>query len=170
MTVRATDDRVRVLDGMDVVAIHRRCFDRRQQIEDPEHQKALRAYKRRGRKGAGMNRVIKAVPIAHDLLAALALRDDNIGTAVLQLMRLLDRYGAKELAAAIAVAMEADAPSTQAVRHVLELRQRQEGRKPTLPIQLPDRPEIRDITVQMGDLADFDRLLQDNGDEEEADS
>jgi hypothetical protein len=45
LTVSATLDQVRILDGQAVIATHLRSYDRRQQIEIPEHITALVADK-----------------------------------------------------------------------------------------------------------------------------
>ena len=49
VTARATPDRVRILDGLTVIAEHPRSYDRGAQIEDPNHVAELVAHKRRAR-------------------------------------------------------------------------------------------------------------------------
>jgi Mu transposase-like protein len=41
LTVRADVDQVRIFDGAEMIASHRRSYDRDAQIEDPHHLQAL---------------------------------------------------------------------------------------------------------------------------------
>jgi hypothetical protein len=62
VTVRATSDRVRILDAVAAIAEHARSYDRGVQIEDASHIAALVAVKRRAREHRGANRLTNAAP------------------------------------------------------------------------------------------------------------
>ena len=74
VTVRATPDRVRILDGLAVIADHPRSYDRAAQIEDPSHVAALIARKHRAREHRGANRLTNAVPASKELLVRARTR------------------------------------------------------------------------------------------------
>lgn len=156
LTVLASPDRVRILEGQEVVAQHARSFDRGAQVEDPRHIEALVAAKREGRAQRGMDRLHHAVPQAEHLLEGAARRGHNLGSAVAGLLRLLDSWGAEALQVAVAEAIEADALHVAAVRQVLERRRQEAGDPPPMPVALPDDPRIRDMHVKPHALASYD--------------
>jgi transposase len=94
LTVIADQHRIRVVDGIDVVAEHPRSYDRGQRIEDNRHLDALVAEKAQARAHRGIDRLAIAVPIAPELLAKIAQRGLPLEGATRRLERLLDTYGA----------------------------------------------------------------------------
>ena len=74
VTVRATPERVSIIDGAVVIASHARSYDRSMQIEDPTHIEALVTYKRRAREHRGANRLTSAAPASKELLVRTAAR------------------------------------------------------------------------------------------------
>lgn len=135
-------------------------FDHRQQIEDPEHIERLVEHKRQARSHRGMDRLTAAAPASRDLLTLLAQRGANLGTATARLLRLLEEFGSTGLEQAIREAIEKDIPHHHAVRQILERQCRAEGRKPTLPVTLPDDPRVRDLTIRPHTLESYDELSQ----------
>jgi transposase len=158
LTVLATQDTVRILDGLDVVASHRRCWGRHRQIEDPAHLAALVEWKRQAREGRAIDRLYHAAPASRSLLVQLAQRGGNIGAATSALLRLLDAYGAEALEEAIGEALKRKVPHYQAVRQCLERRRQEAGQPPSIPIQLPDDPRVREIVVKPHALEAYDRI------------
>ena len=158
LTVLATLDTVRVLDGEREVARHRRSYDRGRQIEDPSHIEALVEMKRKAKKHRGLDRLGHAAPSSRPLLERLAERGANLGHATRRLLELLDLYGPGPLDAAIAEALERGAPHVAAVRQVLE--RESAGKKPALPLPLGNDPRIRELTVRPHALETYDSLTR----------
>jgi transposase len=156
LTVFTEADRVRILDRSEVIAEHRRSWGKGQVVEDPAHVEALWQEKRAARLHRGQHRLLEAVPRAEELLSAMAKRQRHLGTAVDQLLGLLDEHGRVELEAAVAEAVDKGSPHPQTVRLVLDRRQRAHNVKPPVPVRLPDRPEVRDLTVVPHALAGYD--------------
>lgn len=167
LTVSADLTTVSILDGTGVVASHPRSYDKGQQIEDPGHIARLVQAKRAGRKHRGMDRLHHAAPASGALLARLAERGQNLGSAVARLLRLLDAYGAEELQFAITEALQKDVPHPHAVGQVLERRRQEQGKPAALPLQLPDDPRVRDLTIQPHALDSYDRLQKGENDDED---
>jgi len=166
LTVVASLDQVRICEGSKVVAQHRRSFDRGAQIEDLEHIETLVKQKEHARKHRGLDRLAHAVPSSQELIAALAERGDNIGSAVSWMLRLLDSFGPKEVELATREAIEHGIPHPQAVRHILDRRRREAGRMPNVPVGLPNDPRVRDLSVRPHDLSGYDRLVDKTNEEE----
>lgn len=158
LTVMATPTQVRLLDGAEVVASHPRSYDKGQQIEEPAHIAALAARKRQARQHRGQDRLARAVPGSEALLIRAAGRGDNLGSITAALLRLLDRYGATELEAAIREALQRDVPHPNAVRLSLQRRRELRDQPPPLAIALPDKAQVRDLVVRPHPLEGYDQL------------
>ena len=99
--------------------------------------------------------------------SALPARGESLRVHTAALLALLDDYGAQELGAAIARALERDALGAGAIAHILETRRRQRGLKPPIPIALPDRPGVRDLDVTPHRLETYDDLTRSDPDDAE---
>jgi hypothetical protein len=62
--------------------------------------------------------------------------------------------------------MQRHAASSGSVAHILERRRRTQGRKPPIPMILPDRPNLRDIDITPHKLEDYDGLGHRDHDQE----
>jgi len=114
--VLADERRVRIFDGTRELAAHPRSWDRGAQIEDTSHVQALVDHKRGARAHRACDHLAQAAPASAELLKRAGLRGHNLGSITAALMRLLQRYGAAALQAAMLVALERDVPHPNAVR------------------------------------------------------
>jgi transposase len=160
LTVLAEPDLLRIVDGQAVIASHRRSWSKDEQIEDPAHIEALVDEKRRARRHQATDRLAQAAPASQDLLVRAAERGDNIGTITSTLIRLLDRYGAGELQAAILAALDRGVPHPNAVRLALERRREERRQAPPVTLILPAHVQARDATVRPHALDTYDRLTE----------
>ncbi len=158
LTVLADTHELRVVDGAQVIACHRRSYDRGAQIEQAEHLEALIGQKRAARQHRATDRLAQVAPASQDLLIRAAERGANLGAITNGLTRLLDRYGAANLQAAICEALERDVPHPNAVRLALERRREQRGEAPPVDIDLPAGVRARDTPVQPHALETYDQL------------
>lgn len=161
LSVLATLDTVRVVDGEAVVAMHPRSFDRGQQVEDAAHLAGLVAHKRQARAHRAQDRLHAAAPSTDALLRAAAAHGAHLGVLTRGLLRLLDAHGAGALEAAIAEALSRDSPALGAVRQLLDQRRHAQGLPPPLPVALPDDARLQALHVRPHDLAAYDRLQDD---------
>ena len=158
LTVLAEPDRVRVLDGATVLATHRRSWDRRAQIEQEVHVQALVDHKRGARAHRATDRLTQAVPAVAELLQRAAARGHNLGSITAGLSKLLDRYGAQPMQAAVVEALAGDVPHPNAVRLALERARHASQTPPPLDTPLSERARSLDVTVQAHGLAAYDAL------------
>lgn len=159
LQVLADEQRVRVFDGSQVLAEHPRSWDSGAQVEDPAHLKALVEHKRAARAHRGADRLAHAAPAASQLLKAAAARGHNLGTITAALLRLLERYGAAALQAAIGEALARDVPHPNAVRLALERAREQQGQPPPTALCLSEEVARRDAPVHSPELASYDRIV-----------
>lgn len=158
LTVVASPSKVRILDGAEVIAAHPRSYDKGKQVEDQAHIAELTARKHQARQHRGQDRLARAAPNSRTLLVQAAERGDNLGSITAALLRLLDRYGATELEAAITEALARGVPHPNAVRLALQRLREQRDQPPPLPIALPADKRIRDLVVSPHKLDDYDQL------------
>jgi transposase len=158
LTVLADPHQVRIVDGSEILACHRRSYDKGAQIEDAAHVAALVASKRAARHHRGTDRLARAAPACVTLLQHAGERGDNLGAITAALLRLLDRYGAAELDAAIGEALARGVPHPNAVRLALEHRREQRHLPPPVTIDLPVHVKARDIPIRPHRLDAYDQL------------
>src|ERR1700675_1326007 len=158
LTVLADPHEVRIADGAVVLACHRRSYDKGEQIEDPAHVQALTDKKHAARQHRGNDRLARAAPASQTLLARAADRAANLGAITATLLRLLERYDAAALQAAILEAVERDVPHPNAVRFALERRRQQHGGDPPVAMVLPAHVQARDRPVRPHALETYDQL------------
>lgn len=159
LTVSATPDQVRILDGQAVIATHPRSYDRQQQIEIPGHIAALVADKHQASAHRGTDQLVQVVPASRALLTGAVERGEPLGRTVRALAELLERYGVAELTIAINEALERGVPHPNAVRLALERRRQAQAAPPPLAVCLPDHVKRRDVPVRPHRLDDYDTLM-----------
>ena len=158
LTVLADTHEVRIVDGAQMIACHRRSYDKGAQIEQDEHIQALVGHKRAARQHRATDRLAQAVPASQDLLLRAAERGSNLGAITVGLTRLLDRYGAAELQVAIREALDRGVPHPNAVRLALERRREARGDVPPVAVELSASVQARDAPVQPHALKTYDQL------------
>ena len=167
LTVAASLQTVRVVDGAQTVATHQRCWDRDQQIENPTHTQSLVEHKRRARRHHGIDRLSAAAPAAERLLSLAAERGANLGNMTARLLALLDQVGPSELDTAIVDAIAAELPTVGAVRQVLDRRMTQRGLPPPIPLRLSANQRVANATVKPHNLSNYDQLNRNDAYEED---
>lgn len=158
LEVLAEPDRVRIIEGAQVLADHPRSYDKGAQIEDPAHITALVTEKRAAHQHRAIDRLTHTVPAAREFLIAAASRGEILGAVTAQLMRLLDHYGAGELDVAMREALARGVAHPNAVRLALERRRHERGEPPPVAVVLPEHVRARDIVVTPHALESYDQL------------
>ena len=167
LTLVASPTTVRLLDGSTEIASHRRSYDRHQLVEDPAHRQALLEQKRKALGSTAGGRLATLVPESPAFLRAAFERGESAARLTAQLLRLLDDYGAVELAAALREALDHDTPRLSSVAFILTRRHRQQQRRALLPVNLSRRPDLENLTVSNPSLEAYDELSQDPKDPED---
>src|SRR5487761_126808 len=161
LTLVASPTTVRLLDGSTEIASHRRSYDRHEQVEEPEHRRALLEQKRKALGSTTSGRLAAGVPESQVFLQAAFERGESAARLTAQLLRLLDDYGASELAAALREALDHHTPRLSSVAFILARRHRQRRRPAPLPVNLSRRPDLENLTVSNPSLKAYDELAQD---------
>ena len=162
LMLAASESTVRILDGSQEIARHRRSYDRRQQILDPAHQEELLKEKRKALGSTRGSRLAQAVPESETLLDAAFGRGESAGSQTAQLLNLLDLYGAGELRAAVCEALERKTPRASSVAFILNQRHRSSKRRTPSPVDLSRHPELENLSVTPHSLETYDELSKDD--------
>jgi hypothetical protein len=169
LTVIASFDTVRIVDGQALLATHVRCWDRAQQREAPGHVQALEQFKRKGREHRTLDRLHHAAPHSRKLLQVVAERGGNIGNLTKRLAELLDRFSAAEVDEAIAVALARDTPHVGAVRQLLDKARADRNQPPPVRLPLANDPRLDRLVVRPHSLASYDSLRKDSSNDDSND-
>lgn len=158
LSLVASEKGVRILDGTQEIARHRRSYDRHQRVEDPAHIEALLAEKQRARGSTPCARLIGAVPAAEAFLDAGFQRGESAALMTQKLLLLLDDYGEKDLRSAVQEALDRQTPRVSSVAYILAKRRRQAQRPAPLPVDLSRRPDLKDLYVKPHSSETYDEL------------
>lgn len=110
LTLVANAEIVRLLDGLNEIARHRRGYGRHERIEDPAHIAALVEDNRKALGATASGRLNSAAPRAAEFLDAAFARGETMERLSKKLIELLEDYGAEELRAAIDEALDRQTP------------------------------------------------------------
>jgi transposase len=166
LTLIASETAVRILDGTQEIARHRRSYDRHRRIEDPAHIEALLVDKQKARGSSPCQRLIDAVPAAEAFLEASFQRGESVATTTEKLLLLLDDHGADELRAAVDEALRRQTPRIGSVAYILGVRRRASQRKPALPVDFSRRPDLKDLYVKPHSSETYDDLARNDDDDD----
>jgi len=156
LTLVASDATVRILDGTVEVARHLRSWDRRQQVLDPGHQRAVLKLKRKAYDSTPSGRLEQAVPESRTLVDLAFAQGESAGTQTAQLLRLLDQHGASALRRAVAEALDRNTPRASSVAFLL----RAQSKSVRAMVDLSHNPLAQSVDVRPHDLESYDELAR----------
>jgi transposase len=155
VTLKAYPDRVCIYHQDQLIARHPRCYDRRQDIEDPDHPKALIAQRANAREQRLWLRFLSLSPKAQSYYDGLEQRRANARHHLRKIVALSDIYGAEAVARAIDDALVFHAFSCEYIANLLEMRARQ--RPAASPLHLTRRQDLLEIDIAPPDLSPYER-------------
>lgn len=158
LTVLASADRIRVLEGVSVLADHPRSYDKGVQVEIQAHVDDLVQRKRGARQHRGTSRLTQAVPAMAELLTRAAAKGHHLASMTRVLGQMLDHYGAQAMQDAVLEALRRDVPHYNAVRLALERARQERQDSPLVVPQLSERAQRMDVTVKPHRLDAYDDL------------
>jgi transposase len=134
-----------------LIARHLRGYHRHQDVEDPDHPRALLQQRRKAADHKLLQRLLALSPRAESFYRALAERQLNVIQHVRKIVALSEIYGVDATARAIDDALEFAAFSCQYIANLLEQRQR------VLPepgaLHLTRRQDLLDLELPEPDIA-----------------
>jgi len=165
LTLAASASTIRILDGAEEIARHRRSYGRHELILDPAHQEALLEEKRKAVGSTPGGRLANAVSQSEAFLDAAFQRGESAASVTNKLLRMLDEYGAAMLRAAVREALERNTPRVSSVAFILNRLQRLSRRRAPIPVDLSRRPDLAEVDIQPHNPETYDELICNNDDD-----
>ena len=150
LTVKAYPDRVCIFFDNQLIARHPRRYGRHEDIEDPDHAKALLAQRNNAREQRLMLRFLALSPDAQAYYDGLEQRRLNARHHLRKILALAEIYSADLVARAIADGLAFQAFSAEYIANILEARLR--ALPEAGPLQLTRRHDLLDIDIAPPDL------------------
>jgi hypothetical protein len=154
VTTKAYPDRICIYHQDKLIARHSRSFDRHQDIEDPDHPRALLAQRRHAREQRGLVRFLKLSQHAKAYYQGLEERQLNPRHHVAKILALSDIYGEEAVDRALADAINFQAFHSDYILNLLQSRAKQLPE--ASPLQLTTRQDLLDIDLDPPDLSIYE--------------
>jgi len=151
--LKAYPDRVCVYHQEELIARHVRSFERHQDIENPDHAKALVAQRRHARDAQVLKRFLGLSPLAAKYHAGLLERRGNALAHVRKIVALADIHGDAPVLRAMADALDFEAFSSEYIAHLIEARGRQLPE--ASPLVLMRRQDVLELELPAADLSAY---------------
>jgi hypothetical protein len=155
LTLKSYPDRVCIYHEENLVARHPRCYDRHQDIEDPDHPKQLMAQRKKARDQKIFMRFLALSPKADLYYQKLEQRRMNPRHHVFKIVALSEIYGQEAVSRAMDDAFTYQAFSCEYIANLLEQRTRHLPEPGAL--HLTRREDLLDIKVEQPDMSIYQK-------------
>jgi transposase len=154
LVLHAYPDKLCIFHHERLIAEHVRSYDRAQDIENPDHVRALLEQRHRARDQKLLQRFLQLSPLAETYYQELGQRRFNPAQHVAKIVALSEIYGVDATRSALADACEFQAFSSEYIANLLEQRQR------LLPepgaLHLTRRQDLLDLELPEANLAVYE--------------
>jgi len=151
LTLKTYPDRLCLYQGENLIARHRRSYDRYGDFEDPDHPKALLEQRKKARDHQLFMRFLALSPEAEAYYLKLQERHLNAPHHVRKIVALSDIYGQDPVARALSDALHYEAFASDYIANLLEQRARLTPEASAL--HLTRREDLLDLQLQAPDLS-----------------
>ncbi|MGH8588170.1 MAG: IS21 family transposase, partial [Gammaproteobacteria bacterium] len=155
LTVKAWPDRLCIYHQDTLVARHTRSYDRHQDIEDPDHPKALLEQRKSAREQRLLCQFLSLSNKAHAYYEGLTARRFNARAHLRKILALAQIYGTAATARALEDALAFNAFSSEYIAHLLEARSRTRT-EPVSALSLTRRADLLEIDLPEPDLSIYE--------------
>lgn len=145
MILKAYPDRLCIYHQNNLVASHPRCYDRHQDIENPDHPRELLAQRRKATEQKMLMRFLTLSPKAQEFYQELERRRFNPLPHIRKMVALSEIYKKEDVARALEDALVFKACSSEYVANLLEQRARKLPEPSAL--HLTRRQDLLDIEI-----------------------
>jgi transposase len=167
--IRADDHTIRILCDGDEVADHKRCWERRRNIEDKTHIEALLERRKAARGPKRRDQLASLSPECRLYLQEVARRPIDLENEVRKLLRLIVRYGETEVAQGMAEALTKRTFGARYVCTLIDQARFARGLgEPPEPV-VTGNPAADHLVVEPHALETYDALYQNQEEEKQTD-
>ena len=161
-----SEDEVKILDGADEVARHKRSYDRGQRIKSEEHFAGLYDIKPGAKTSDAKAFLVKLIPEAEKLFEMMIEQGVPLGKSTKHLIELVEEHGTQSVREAVKQAIKKGYARTTFIAATCQALAQHRKTAPEVPLILPDRDELKQITVTHHALEGYDGLVTETGGEE----
>ena len=154
VSLKATPEWVCIYHQDKLIARHPRSYDRHQDIEDPDHPKALLAQRRTAREQRLLQQFLSLSRSAQAYYEGIAQRRLNPRHHLRKIVALSEIYGVDALDRAIQDGIAFEAYSCEYIANILEMRARERPEPGALT--LTRRQDLLDIEIPAPDLSPYE--------------
>jgi hypothetical protein len=154
VNLKAYADRICIYYHNELIARHVRSYDRHQDIEDPEHPKALLAQRRNAREQRLLMRFLAISAKAQAYYEGLEQHRMNARHHLRKIVALAEIYGEQAVARAIEDALSFCAFSCEYIANLLEMRNRKLPEPGAL--QLTRHEDLLELEIEAPDLSAYE--------------
>ena len=153
VTLKIYPQRLCIYHQDKLIARHQRSYLRQQDIENPDHPKALLAQRRKAQEQKLLQQFIALSTKSSDYYRQLAARRFNVMVHVRKIVALIEIYGKEATARALEDALHYQAFSSEYITNLLEQQKNTLSEPATL--HLTRREDLLNITLKEADLSPY---------------
>jgi transposase len=154
LTAKIYPDRLSIYHHEKLIATHQRCYDRRQDIRNPDHEKELLAQRQKARQQTLLLAFLSLSPQSELYCRKLDESRLNAPHHVQKIVALSEIYGPDKVARAIADAIAYEAYGCEYIANILEQRERIHTTPSAL--HLTRRQDLLDLEIPAADLSPYE--------------
>jgi transposase len=155
LTLKAYPERLCIYHENQLIARHARSYDRHQDIEDPDHPKALLEQRTSAREQRLLSQFLSLSNNAQAYYEGIAARRFNARAHLRKILALAEIYGQPACSRAIDDALAFNAFSSEYIAHLLEARARTKS-EPLSPLSLTRRADLLELELPEPDLSVYE--------------
>lgn len=155
LLLKAYPDRLCLYQRDQLVARHPRCFDRHQDIEDPDHARHLLVQRKSAREQRLLTQFLALSPRAPAYWAGLQAKRANPRGHARKILALAEMHGTEAVARALDDGLQLQAFSAEYIAHMLAARRRI-GSEPAA-LQLTRRQDLLELELPAPDLSIYEK-------------
>jgi len=157
LTLKTYPDRLLIYHQEKLIARHPRTYDRRQDIEDPDHPKELIAQRKKAKDQKILMRFLMLSPKAQIYYQQMQQRRINPHHHIVKIVGLSEIYGTEKVARAIEDACVIEAFSSEYIVNILG--QRENKLPEPGPLILTRRQDLLDLEIAAPDISIYDKAM-----------
>jgi transposase len=156
VTLKATTTAIKISVKEQLIAVHRRSYDKHQWLKNPDHYQELLAQKQRAQTTATLEKFEKFSVESKAYLAGLLQQQLNVHYQVKKILELVATFGSTAVAAALVKALAHQAFHWEYIKNIILETNWVDYQ--TLPVVAKVSKEILDIDVAQSDLSQYDKF------------
>lgn len=156
VTLKATTTQIKIYDQTQLIAVHRRCYDKHQLIKNLDHYKELLAQKQQAQSTAEIEKFKKLCTESQEYLSGLVKHQKNAHYHVRKILELVQTFGQTTTAAAMVKALQHQAFHWEYIKNIIL----ESGlvHYQTHPVLTKHSKQILEIEVDKPDLSQYDKF------------